>query len=630
MKNNTPPLSPLLAGIVFFAALASPLAGATLAPGEMNATDASLVSQVTLAPGETFKVLAMGTDGVVRELKPSVTETGDTVTITVPKSLLCKPRNQSVHIVSAFTTARAGDKGYMFFPTNFGCGFVTCHFDKKGRKESQFSTWMNAPAVAGLCGNENAVFVRVAGGRHDARFSVEFAKGVYSITPEFVLDGDEPDEDLSVVYKKMPGATYSDMARAYRKYQLEEGGCVPLKERAAQNEILKRAADRLEIRVRMGWKPLPTPVRAQTLENEPPMKIACDIAELNKIVDELKAQGVEKAEICLVGWGPGGHDGRFPQQYPSDERFGGDKALKAFIARAQKMGYMVVCHTVSCGAYQIADNWDRDLLTKKINPLTGEPEPYLREQYKKHGLNGGDPWHLCAKAAYENYAVKDLPVVRGYGFSGLHYVDELTATIPEKCYDKNHPVSRKQAREYYQKIARLSKKLFGGYQSENYMDYMNADVDAVLYTGVTTRLPIKHYPLFDEAIPFWQLTYHGIVMSGASSQTVNYTIKGNYERLKSVEYGSRPVMYFNSKFGEDRNWMGDKDLLNKTDEQIRTSAAAVKKAYDEYEKLKHLQYEFMENHEKIGDRVFRVTYSDGTVITVDYKQSKYTVSKITR
>ena len=52
---------------------------------------------------------------------------------------------------------------------------------------------------------------------------------------------------------------------------------------------------------------------------------------------------------------------------------------------------------------------------------------------------------------------------------------------------------------------------------------------------------------------------------------------------------------------------------------------AIKKASDEYEALKHLQFEFMENHEKISDGIYRSTYSDGTTITVDYNKETYSV-----
>ncbi len=572
----------------------------------------------------TFTVTGVTHEGHTLTLQPSVCENGNTVTVTIPRERLCNPRFETLIIHSSLTAAHAGDRGYMFFPTNFYYGFALCRFDEK--PNTLFRTWPTATTVCGICENENAVFVRIQGQACDARFYVESKDGEYTISPQFRFDGDEPDEDVSVVYTKMPNATYSDMARFYRQYQMDYKGCVPLKERARKREALRRAAEGMELRVRMGWKPIPTPVRHQNLKNEPPMKVACDIATLNKIIDKMHKKGIKHAEICLVGWGPGGHDGRFPQQYPSDERFGGDEALRECIAKAQRLGYLMVCHTVSCGAYEIANNFDRDLLTKKIN-ANGDPEPYVREHYIKGGLNGGEPYHLCAKTAYEHYAVKDLPKVRGYGFYGLHYIDELTAIIPEKCYDKNHPVTRKQAWEYHRKLARLAKDLFGGYQSEGYMDYMNSDVDAILYIGVQSKLTHEQNPLFDEGIPFWQLVYHGIVMSNPTSQTVNYPVKDTYQHLKFIEYGGRPLMYFYSKFGDNHNWMGDLDLHCGSDEEIDAAVDAIKAAYDEYEKLKYLQYEFMENHEKLGEGLYRVTYSDGTVITVDYGKGNYTVEK---
>ena len=130
--------------------------------------------------------------------------------------------------------------------------------------------------------------------------------------------------------------------------------------------------------------------------------------------------------------------------------------------------------------------------------------------YQAKGLNGGEPYAVCPQRAYERYAKDDLPKVRELGFSGLHYVDELTAYVPEKCADPDHPVSRKKAQEYYRKIAQLSRALFGGYQSEGFMDFMSADVDAILYVGCRSKATSAVNPLFDEGIPFWQLVYHGI------------------------------------------------------------------------------------------------------------------------
>lgn len=51
------------------------------------------------------------------------------------------------------------------------------------------------------------------------------------------------------------------------------------------------------------------------------------------ILDELKNAGVKKAEICLVGWNKGGHDGRYPQILPIEEKIGGETKLRELIKR---------------------------------------------------------------------------------------------------------------------------------------------------------------------------------------------------------------------------------------------------------------------------------------------------------
>ena len=58
-------------------------------------------------------------------------------------------------------------------------------------------------------------------------------------------------------------------------------------------------------------------------------------------------------------------------------------------------------------------------------------------------------------------------------------------------------------------------------------------------------------------------------------------------------------------------------------DEIAKTVAAIKRAADDYDRMKHLQYEFIENHEKLDNGVVRVTYSDGSVITVDYLGGEY-------
>jgi len=146
----------------------------------------------------------------------------------------------------------------------------------------------------------------------------------------------EPYEDLVIEYHCRPAGTpYADLAKIYRKHQLDHGAVKPFRERFAANKILEKAIFAPEIRIRQAWKPVPSPVLHQAPENEPPVKPMVTFDRAKDIVDELKRQGVADAELCLVGWNVGGHDGRWPQYFPSEPELGGDARLREAIAYAR-------------------------------------------------------------------------------------------------------------------------------------------------------------------------------------------------------------------------------------------------------------------------------------------------------
>lgn len=560
-----------------------------------------------------------------RFLQPEVTRSGDTVTVRVTPEMLPGSGVRTVRLYSPLTTLAAPAEGYLFYPAAFTYGCVLTRLEN--RPDAESVSRLDSLSFAGVGGCDRAVMVQILSGNADGRFHADCTDGVYHLCPEFLLDGDPPEEELIVSYRSLPGADYSDMARIYRAYQIREKGCVPLKERIKHNPYLKYAAESMEFRVRMGWKPVPTPVPHQTPENEPPLKVVCDVRKLRAILDEMRRQNVGETELCLVGWSQGGHDGRFPQLVPSDPRYGTEEEMKEVISHSRSLGYRMVCHTGSLQSYEIADNFDIHDMAHKPGP-DGSLVPCVSESYvNTGGLSGGYPYLLCSRQAYEKYAVTELPKVRAYGFEGLHFVDELTSVETIKCYHPDHPADRKQAEESYRRIARLSRSLFGGFQSEGWMDFMNADTDYIMYTSFQKQLDHSMNPLFDEMIPLWQLVYHGIVLSNPSSATVNHVLKGSDEHLRFLEYGGRPLLYLYSKFGERKNWMGDIDLRCETLADVPDCVRVIRETWEEFEPLRYLQFEFMEKHEKLSEGVYRVTYSDGTKMTVNYPDRSCTVEK---
>ena len=517
------------------------------------------------------------------------------------------PDTEFVEIPFEEWNAKVGDEGYYLVADVNKCGSHMCHFTEK---EDQEYTFKQSLMPIFCVKNKDGFTMIIADGMRPAfRMRVGVKDGNFYAVPTFVLDGDKPYEDISLLKVDFgKDGDYSDAANYYREYQLQRGACVPLRERVKDNEYLKYAVDAPEIRIRLGWKPAPALILEQTVENEPEMKVACTFARVKDIVDELKKAGVDKAQFCLIGWNKSGHDGRYPQIFPVEEKLGGEEGLRELIAYAQKNGYQIVCHTNSTDCYNIAEDFSQDIVIKKKDgSLEHEQTPW----------SGGRMYHLCPKKALE-FAKRDLPKVADLGFKGIHYIDVMSVISLRKCYDPNHPVNQGETAEIYREIGNECKKLFGGFASEGVFDFAADYLDYGLYAAFGDN----KIPLFDKEVPLWQMVYNGIILSNPSTTTVNYPVKAPKQRLKLIEYGGRPSFYFYSKFmenaGRDINWLGKEDIECGDDEALLGAIAGIKEAYEEYKERRHLQYEYMVKHEEVAPGVFEVTYSNGTVVKVDY------------
>lgn len=468
----------------------------------------------------------------------------------------------------------------------------------------------------GIKHKDKALAAIVKGLRHEYSLEVVAKDGNYEIFPCFQIGqmGFSPYEDIVIDYHTLSGddANYSGMARAYRKYKLDSGEVKPIKERMKDYPYIEYASKAPEIRVRQAWKPAPPKIEYQTVENEPEVGVYVTFDRVGEIIDMLKAKGVEKAEICLVGWNISGHDGRYPQIFPVEPKLGGEAKLRELIKKAKEAGYLIVCHTNSTDCYTIADTYSDYIVCKKIDGTL----------QRNAAWSGGRMMNLCAQISWDNYARRDLPKVRDLGFYGLHYIDVISCVIPYDCHDKMHPLNRKQYSDYVNRIMAFARQTFGGVASEGPYDHVAGNLDYALY--VSFNVMGKQNPLVDRITPLWQIVYNGIILSNPSAETTNYAIKDAKTRLKQIEFGGRPAFYYHSAFKSDgRNWMGNKDLRCQTQQEFEDSGNAIKSAYDEFSKLCHLQLEFMDSHDEISKDVFRTRWANGDEIISNYSSKDY-------
>ncbi len=530
----------------------------------------------------------------------------------------------SVDFAPELVVAMEGDDGYFVLPQSRNDEeHMLCRF--KGHTEGTvYESDSPTIPIFGVKHLSRSFLAVVTGMPYSYHMVAGVMGGIYYLYPRYLLGGRAPYEALSVTYYTLDfeDADYSAMARLYRSLLLDGGEFSPIS--ARENAALAYAKDSLYVRIRMAWKPAPSPVAEQTPETEPPVHVACDFDRVGELMDAYHERGIDKAEFCLVGWNVSGHDGRWPQTFPVEPKLGGEEKLKALIEKGKRLGYAVTCHTNSNSAFHIAEDFTPDWLRQDADGKTLDSS-FL--------WSGGLEYELCPKVACE-FAEKTLPRVAELGFSGLHYVDVIGLLPLKECYHPMHPVSFAECKRYYERIAARSRELFGGFASEGARAHLAGNTDFGLYICYKPCFAEEvSEPIADEYIPLWQLIFHGIVLSNPYTDTVNAPVKSRKHILKLHERGGRPVLYYYSKFVTENNgeglpnWMGNTDFIMDTDEDLALSADRAAALYHEYKALSRLQSCFMDKHERLSDSVVRVTYSDGSTVTVNYGDETVTVEE---
>lgn len=510
--------------------------------------------------------------------------------------------------------AQAGDPGYYMLPYSNKACFLT-NFTHRENAELDCATLM---PMFGAKFSDRAVLAVVEGMRYSyvLRLSIQDCK--YSLTMRYNLFAYQY-EPIRLRIITLPGSnrTYVDMAKAYRSIVVQEKKLIPLAQRAKNEPVISYAADAMPIiRIRMAWKPAPSPVPEQTLATEPAMHVACTFRDVMLLMEEMKRQGIEKAELCLVGWNVRGHDGRWPQTFPVEAALGGEVGLKQLTARARELGYRIVAHTNSSDAYHIADCWSKeDIIKTRDGSLS-----------RNASWSGGQMYNLCPRVSLEKHLPRDLPHLRELGFGGFHYVDVLSIVPPRPCYDPVHPLNPEESAACTRKLMQTLRESFGGVGSEGAYDFCAEAMDFALYVGFHTLS--GHPKIADQIIPLWQLVYHGYLFSNPSTETVNFMLKNQENRLRFYEFGGIPVCYFYTCFvndadGSPGNWMGSEDLFCHTAEQRTQAVATIKAMIEDYRPYAQRQLAFMEDHRQLSPGVYETVYSDGWHVAVNFSDADF-------
>ena len=528
-----------------------------------------------------------------------------------------------VEVLPDFATATKGEEGYFVMPQGGGCyGTFRAESGSFVLKHNWF------PITAFGMKTPRRTFVAIPTGmRWNFNPAVTVKDGVYTMSCRFDMDVATAYEDPAIEFRFLTGddASYSGMGRAVRAKRLADGEMKPLRDRAKTNPTLAWAVGTPIVRIRQCWKDFRThKLPEQNAIDEPPVDVYCTFDRVKELVKALRDAGLAKADICLVGWNYRGHDGRYPQIFPVEPLLGGEVKLRELVRYVRDdVGWQIVGHNNYRDAYLIADCFDFEYCTDRLPDGT-------RDDRRLEPWSGGAVYRVCPRRAYERFALKHTAMMKSLGFVGLGYLDVTTSRPLFPCYDSRHPLDNAERRVWENAILDLQAKAFGGCASEGGYDFAIGHIDSALtlsYDPPFNDGPKKWHPLVDGRIPFWQLAYHGVVMSSPFRNMWN-VVKNPDRRLllKSVEYGGRPVFYVYGGWNlpERADW----DLRCGTADEFADCVKTIKAGTDEYNRRADLEWEFMDDHREVVPGVFCTTYSNGVMTYVNYGETAVTVDGV--
>jgi len=582
-------------------------------------------TQVQAGAGESITIrVRRGTERATtavetRQVAATLGADGD-LRVTVPRDSI--PADAwCVEIVPAFMTARKGDAGYWLQARG-----------TYGRFDKAQGTYVKDRQLMPIYGVKKGDVLwagHVKTWRFDYDFTTVAKDGVYETFPRFRCDRVRrffPSlyNDIVVDFRRFTGerADYNGLAKAYRAYQLGRGAVRTIADRLKDQPELDYLCDALVVRIQThASKPIPDKRDGYAQEDfepgkELPVQVHMPFGVCEEYLQAFKDAGIDKLSFCSAGWGNGGYDGRVPGHFPVCAEAGGEAAFRRLIAKAKELGYQFAVHCANTDGYTCSPMWNDGAYACRT--ADGRPDV--------GGLWGGGRcrW-ICQRCAWDFWTRGEMDRLAGMGLRGPHYIDVYSATYPARCAHPAHPCTPEQTADWQNRILAYARRTFGAAASESGYDHVIGNLDYINY--IERDLKTEHEggfagTLVSGVFPLWELVYHGIVLYTSDRLTQNHTrgkclfklersgdprwmigdgVEDPYTALKIVEFGGRPIFY-TYRFAD---------------------VPRVKKAWEEFVPVRHLQRVEMTRHDTVAPDVFLTTFADGSRIVSNYRKTAY-------
>lgn len=388
--------------------------------------------------------------------------------------------------------------------------------------------------------------------------------------------------DRSISYRLLEEGktTYSDMASLYRDYLIGNG--VSDKDASESTPLM------LELFMA---------IKEEGFIKDPTI-VATSFKQAEEILREMEVLGIDDMKLQLRGWTKNGYY-TDPAQFPVNKKIGGSKGLKNLLEYTGERDIEVY----------LASNF-----------MEGrEGSSGFNEQNDVVYLGNRAIWqagnlYLISPTVSQNNYTKFEKEAEKYNLAGVSFLSLGEYLVYN--YSDGDYVTKAACREIWQNMLSSSKEKFGSAIAEGGNAYVLGNADIVM--SVPTE--DSGYQITTKSIPFYQMAVHGLV--DFTGKAGNLSSDLQKDKLKWVEYGYLPYFELTYSGSEDLMYTDYNTLYSSTYSAWLEEAASIYKEFNE--NLTEVRNAYMVSHDEVADNVYKVTYSNGYSVYVNYNKENVT------
>lgn len=391
---------------------------------------------------------------------------------------------------------------------------------------------------------------------------------------------------------------YVTLAKRYRRYAMDTGLFVSLKEKMARTPILADLIGTPQTRVGI--------LHNQSKDSDrydPTNHYSLfTFDERAKQLRDLKASGIDRTLVFVSGWAHLGYDRQHPDALPPPEAAGGWAGMKRLADTCHELGYPFIFHDQYRDYYVDAPSYDPQFAIHEEDDSLPAKAAFGSRfgDWKEGQIPFMRHWD-GGKQSYLNSRFQPGHLRKNYQLffdHGIHpdgiYTDVIGYVPPDEDYNPEHPTTRSDAMRGQIALLNWSRQNLGFTATEAGSDWVIPYVDCVNQSGSAGKT---------NSVPLYFLVYHDAVLVSFGTQRTG----GDKNLLQGILYGGVPELPVNVQE------LDPKSLA------LMKQMAALNKRVGLLEMTNH---EFLDKDHKQE----RTTFADGTTVTADWTANTVTIN----